>query len=84
MERAKNVGLVNFSRRWSYKMMKAIALNLLDKYDGSVANPAIRRCELMARIRALRMSVINSALSVNFYTITAPAKYHATVKNWSP
>lgn len=26
-------------------------ISLIEKYDGSVANPAIRRCELMTRIR---------------------------------
>ncbi|PIJ41735.1 replication endonuclease [Tatumella sp. OPLPL6] len=55
-------------------------INLLDKYDGSVANPAIRRCELMARIRGFEDVCNQLGFIGEFYTITAPAKYHATVK----
>lgn len=55
-------------------------INLLDKYDGSVANPAIRRCELMARIRGFEDVCNQLGFVGEFYTITAPSKYHATVK----
>ncbi len=55
-------------------------INLLDKYDGSVANPGIRRCELMARIRGFEDVCNQLGFVGEFYTITAPSKYHATVK----
>ena len=53
-------------------------ISLIEKYDGSVANPAIRRCELMSRIRGFE-NICNALGYVGeFYTLTAPAKYHAT------
>lgn len=55
-------------------------IGLIDKYDGSVANPAIRRCELMVRIRGFEDVCNQMGFVGEFYTITAPAKYHATIK----
>lgn len=55
-------------------------ISLLEKYDSSVANPAIRRCELMTRIRGFE-NICNAFGYVGeFYTLTAPSKYHATTK----
>ncbi|HBQ9231243.1 replication endonuclease [Klebsiella pneumoniae] len=55
-------------------------ISLIEKYDGSVANPAIRRCELMTRIRGFE-NICNGLGYVGvFYTLTAPSKYHATTK----
>ncbi len=55
-------------------------ISLIEKFDGSVANPAIRRCELMARIRGFE-NICNELGYVGvFYTLTAPSKYHATTK----
>ncbi|NIF50115.1 replication endonuclease [Enterobacter sp. Ap-1006] len=54
--------------------------SLIEKYDGSVANPAIRRCELMARIRGFEDICSGLGYVGEFYTITAPSKYHATTK----
>ncbi|OTA18601.1 replication protein A [Xenorhabdus beddingii] len=61
---------------------------LADRVIHSHANPAIRRCELMVRMRGFE-NVANKMNCVGeFYTITAPAKYHAVqhqggfVKYW--
>ncbi|MBI6550072.1 replication endonuclease [Xenorhabdus lircayensis] len=63
-------------------------ISLADTVVHSNANPAIRRCELMVRMRGFE-DVANKMNCVGeFYTITAPAKYHAVqhqggfVKYW--
>ncbi|MGL4925635.1 MAG: replication endonuclease [Plesiomonas shigelloides] len=53
-------------------------ISLIDKYWGSVANPAIRRTELMVRIRGFEDICESMGYVGKFYTITAPSKYHAT------
>lgn len=55
-------------------------ISLIEKYDGSVANPAIRRCELMIRIRGFENICNELGYVGEFYTLTAPSKYHATTK----
>ncbi|EPT8338939.1 replication endonuclease [Enterobacter hormaechei] len=56
-------------------------ISLIEKYDGSVANPAIRRCELMTRIRGFENICNELGYVGEFYTLTAPSKYHATTKS---
>lgn len=41
-------------------------ISLIEKYDGSVANSAIRRCELMTRIRGFEISAMSSVMLVSF------------------
>lgn len=55
-------------------------ISLIEKYDGSVANPAIRRCELMTRIRGFENICNEMGFVGEFFTLTAPARYHATIK----
>lgn len=55
-------------------------ISLIDKYDGSVANPAIRRCELMTRIRGFENICNDLGYVGEFYTLTAPSKFHATIR----
>ncbi len=55
-------------------------VSLIDKYDGSVANPDIRRCELMTRIRGFENICHQMGFVGEFYTLTAPGSYHATIK----
>ncbi|WP_145558021.1 replication endonuclease [Yersinia aldovae] len=57
---------------------KGNRISLIDKYDGSVANPAIRRCELMTRIRGFENICTELGYVGEFYTVTAPSRFHAT------
>jgi hypothetical protein len=52
-------------------------ISLIDKVIGSVANPAVRRHELMARMRGFENVADDLGLVGDFYTLTAPSKYHA-------
>ncbi|WP_235893752.1 replication endonuclease [Limnobaculum xujianqingii] len=45
----------------------------------SNANPAIRRCELMVRIRGFENLADHMGCAGEFYTLTAPSKYHCTL-----
>ncbi|MDX7999975.1 replication endonuclease [Xenorhabdus sp. Reich] len=63
-------------------------ISLADAVIHSNANPAIRRCELMVRMRGFEDVATKMNCVGEFYTITAPAKYHAVqhqggfVKSW--
>ena len=52
-------------------------VSMADKVNGSNANPAIRRCELMVRMRGFEDLAAEMGCVGEFYTITAPSKYHA-------
>ncbi|CAI1905885.1 replication endonuclease [Serratia proteamaculans] len=52
-------------------------VSLADMVNGSNANPAIRRCELMVRMRGFEDLAAEMGCVGEFYTITAPSKYHA-------
>ncbi|EPJ7925241.1 replication endonuclease [Proteus mirabilis] len=56
-------------------------VSLIDKYYGSVANPAIKRTEMMVRIRGFEDICNELGYVGEFYTLTAPSKYHATTKH---
>ncbi|WP_039057030.1 replication endonuclease [Enterobacter sp. Bisph1] len=55
-------------------------ISLIDKHDGSVANPAIRRCELMTRMRGFETICESLGYVGEFYTLTAPSAWHATTR----
>lgn len=57
---------------------KGNRISLIDKYWGSVANPAIRRTEMMVRIRGFENICTELGYVAEFYTLTAPSKFHAT------
>ncbi|QDL30867.1 replication endonuclease [Serratia liquefaciens] len=52
-------------------------ISLIEKVIGSVANPANRRRELMTRMRYFEDIADDEKLVGDFYTLTAPSKYHA-------
>ncbi|MCS3425027.1 hypothetical protein M2403_003650 [Rahnella sp. BIGb0603] len=52
-------------------------ISLAEMVDGSNANPAKRRCELMVRMRGFEDLATEMGMAGEFYTITAPSKYHA-------
>ncbi|EPX7410431.1 replication endonuclease [Cronobacter dublinensis] len=52
-------------------------VSLADKVYGSVANPAVRRCELMVRMRGFEDIASETGMVGDFYTITAPSRYHS-------
>ena len=53
-------------------------VNLAEVLAGSVANPAIRRAELMVRMRGFEDYANSKNHAAMFYTITTPSKYHRT------
>ncbi|OCF95633.1 hypothetical protein A9G08_10955 [Gilliamella sp. wkB195] len=63
--------------------------DLVFQVDKSNANPAIRRCELMIRMRGFEDIADEFGYTGAFITLTAPSKYHAVhakggfIKNWN-
>lgn len=48
----------------------------------SVSNPAIRRTELMVRVRGMEELAVELGMDGYFITLTAPSKYHASSKKY--
>lgn len=55
-------------------------LFLSEVFEHSVANPAVRRCEMMARIRGMEEYAINHGFEALFVTLTLPSRFHASLK----
>ena len=51
-------------------------LDMLDVLKGSIANPAVRRAELMNRLHGFEQYAQAHNHIAEFYTITCPSKYH--------
>ncbi len=51
-------------------------LNMWEVLDKSIANPAVRRAELMVRMRGMEEYSTEAGHVGMFYTITCPSKYH--------
>ncbi|PLW81709.1 replication endonuclease [Kineobactrum sediminis] len=56
-------------------------LNLLEVYEHSIANPAVRRAELMTRIKGFELLAEDLGDDAEFYTISAPGYMHAYRKS---
>ena len=56
-------------------------LSLLEVLQGSTANPAIRRAELMVRMRGFEDYANQQEHAAMFYTITCPSKFHRVSGN---
>ena len=52
-------------------------LEMADVVKGSLANPAVRRAELMTRLKGFEQYAESLGHIAEFYTLTAPSKYHA-------
>lgn len=52
-------------------------ISLIEQIDKSISNPALRRVELMTRIGGFEKVATESGYSGQFFTLTAPSKYHA-------
>ena len=65
---------------------EAEVVNLQVAADSTISNPAIRRAELMVRMRGFENFANNSdqAFTGVFLTITCPSKYHATHAHGQP
>lgn len=53
------------------------SLKLADVVAGSVANPEVKRGELMVRIKGCDAIANEGGLSAEFWTLTAPSRFHA-------
>jgi hypothetical protein len=53
------------------------ALALADVVAGSVANPEVKRAELMVRIKGCDAIAADSGAACEFWTLTAPSRFHA-------
>ncbi|MCW3171235.1 replication endonuclease [Shewanella subflava] len=58
-----------------------LELSLADAADASVANPEVRRAELMVRMRGFEDLAIEQGFVGEFYTWTSPSRFHSWVKS---
>lgn len=52
-------------------------ISLVEQIDKSISNPALRRVELMTRIGGFERVANECGYAGQFFTLTAPSKYHA-------
>lgn len=57
------------------------SITMLDAYNANVSNPAIRRAELMVRIKGTEEYSKMLAHEGWFFTLTTPSKYHSHYKS---
>lgn len=66
-----------FFKRFDLINSEGDRIALEDMVNRSNANPAVRRCELMVRMRGFEDIAQETGCVGEFYTLTAPSKYHA-------
>ncbi len=67
-----------FFKKFELENDEGQRFDMMDLVARSVANPAIRRHELMARMRGFEDLANEQGCVGVFYTITAPSRYHST------
>ncbi|WP_162618008.1 replication endonuclease [Shewanella halifaxensis] len=58
-----------------------LEISLADAVAASVANPEVRRAELMVRMRGFEDLAIEQGLVGGFFTVTAPSCFHSYMKS---
>ena len=53
-------------------------LDLADVVEGSLSNPAVRRAEMMTRLRGFEIYARNLGYRAEFWTLTCPSRFHPT------
>lgn len=59
-------------------------LNMLDVLQKSIANPEVRRAELMVRLAGFEQYALKQGHQAKFFTVTCPSKFHATLSDGKP
>ncbi|WP_445399920.1 replication endonuclease [Zobellella sp. An-6] len=73
----KRAGMAWLKTMYAINEELELEIPLADAVKASVANPEIRRMELMVRMRGFEDLAEEQGLVGEFYTWTAPSKYHA-------
>ncbi|MDO6693569.1 replication endonuclease [Aliiglaciecola sp. 3_MG-2023] len=79
----KEQSLEYMSKNW-FCSASGELISMLDAYKSNVSNPAIRRAELMVRIKGTEEYSKLLGHIGYFYTITSPSKYHSHYKTGRP
>lgn len=77
----KQAGILALSKMVAVNEETGEEMEMLDIVKASIANPAIRRHELMVRMRGFETIAQENGLIGGFFTMTTPSKYHAYKKN---
>ena len=76
----KNANTLALSKMVARNEETGEEIEMLDIVKGSMANPAIRRHELMVRMRGFEDLAQENKLMGGFFTITTPSRFHAYMK----
>jgi hypothetical protein len=76
----RDAGIMALSRMVARNEESGEEIDMLDIVKSSMANPAIRRHELMVRMRGFEDLAQEFGLMGGFFTLTAPSRFHAFTK----